>query len=110
MDDTQLRQEINELHAELCSALSDPNRILILYRLAEKSHNVTDLAEAIGTSQPSTSRHLKQLRDQGLVRAVRRGSSVEYRLNDYRLIDALEILRAILRDRLAHRASLIGEE
>ena len=32
-----LVQEITRLHADICSALADPRRILILYALAEKS-------------------------------------------------------------------------
>jgi hypothetical protein len=41
---------------------------------------------------------------------MRQGASVEYRLTDHRLIDALDTLRAVLRSRLAHRASLLEEE
>jgi hypothetical protein len=38
---------------------------------------------------------------------VRQGASVEYQLTDKRLIEALDILRAVLRDRIAYRASLM---
>ena len=107
---TNLRQEINTLHSDLCSALADPNRIMILYLLAEQAYNVNDLAEAIELSQPSTSRHLKTLRERGLVRSHRRGASVEYRLADHRIIEALDILRTVLHDQLSHRANLIEEE
>jgi ArsR family transcriptional regulator len=107
---TNLRQEINNLHSDLCSALADSNRIMILYLLAEQAYNVNDLAETIELSQPSTSRHLKTLRERGLVRSHRRGASVEYRLADHRVIEALDILRAVLHDQLSHRANLIEEE
>lgn len=106
---SSLRQEVNLLHSDLCSALADPNRIMILYYLAERSYNVNDLADALNISQPSTSRHLKTLRERGLVRAHRRGTSIEYRLSDYRVIQALDMLRAVLHDQLAHRANLIGD-
>ena len=107
MDDTPLGQEITELHAEICSAIADPRRILLLYAVAEKPRNVSDLAEYVGISQPAASRHLKILRDRGLVHAVRHGASVEYNLTDSRLIDALNTLRTVLRDRLTYRASLV---
>ncbi len=107
MNTKDLQQEITELHADICSALADPRRILMLYALAEKSLNVSDLASQIGISQPAASRHLKLMRERGLVNPVRNGSSVEYRLTDTRLIDALDLLRAVLRDRISHRASLI---
>jgi ArsR family transcriptional regulator len=68
---------------------------------------VNDLANEIGISQPATSRHLKLLRERGLVTATRDGANVEYSINDHRLIEALDLLRAVLRDRLAHSASLV---
>ena len=105
-----LSEEVTQLHADICSALSDPRRILILYALSQRSRNVSDLADEIGISQPSASRHLKILRERGLVRATRQGASMEYHLADPRLIEALELLREVLRDRLAYRASLMDEE
>lgn len=107
MDISTLTREITELHAEICSALADPKRILILYALAEENLNVSDLANKIGMSQPAASRHLKLLRERGLVRAERRGTSVEYHLADQRLIEALDTLLGVLRDRIQHRANLI---
>ncbi len=109
-ESSSLSNEVTQLHADICSALADPRRILILYTLAEKPRNVGDLAIEVGTSQPATSRHLKILRERGLVKAVRQGASVEYNLADHRLIDALDLLRSVLRDRLAYRASLIEDE
>jgi DNA-binding transcriptional ArsR family regulator len=105
-----LHEEITQLHANMCSALADPNRILLLYALAENPHCVNDLAAEIGLSQPAASRHLKILRESGLVRAVRQGPSVEYNLIDFRLIEALNILRAVLRDGIAYRAGLMDAE
>jgi DNA-binding transcriptional ArsR family regulator len=110
MDKTSLTEEVNQLHADICAALADPRRILMLYLLSEQTINVSDLADEVGISQPATSRHLKILRERGLVQPVRQGASVEYRLTDYRLINALDLLRAVLRDRIAYRASLIETE
>jgi len=105
-----LHEEITQLHANMCSALADPNRILLLYALAEAPHCVNDLAVEVGLSQPAASRHLKILRESGLVRAARQGSSVEYNLVDLRLIEALNILRTVLRDSIAYRAGLMDAE
>jgi ArsR family transcriptional regulator len=102
-----LAQEISQLEAELCFALADPNRILMLYALDEGTLNVTDLGTLLTISQPTTSRHLKVLRERGLVRTERRGTVIEYSLNDRRIIQALDLLRSVLRDRLMERASLM---
>jgi len=109
MDGTPLTQEITELHAEICSAMADPRRILLLSAISQQPRNVSDLADFIGISQPAASRHLKILRDRGLVQSVRQGANVEYNLMDSRLIEALNLLRDVLRDRLTYRASLIEE-
>jgi DNA-binding transcriptional ArsR family regulator len=101
-----LTQEITSLHAGICSALADPNRILILYALHEKPSNVSDLAEALGISQPTASRHLNLLRERGLVEARREGQSVVNTLADERVIQALDLLRAVLASNLKSQAVL----
>lgn len=101
-----LTQEVTQLHANICSGLADPRRILILYALAEKSRNVSDLAKEIGISQPAASRHLNLLRERGIVTAQRDGQSVMYMLADNRIIEALDLLRAVLADKLKSQADL----
>ena len=54
--------------------------------------------------QSSVSRHLRVLRDRHLVTSERRGTMVYYALADPRVIDALNILRIVLRDRLEARS------
>jgi ArsR family transcriptional regulator len=104
-----LTQEVSQMEAELCSAFSDPTRILILYALDEQPRTVNELTVELNLAQPTTSRHLKVLRDRGLVVAERQGASMLYKLADRRLIDALDILRNVMRDRIMHRANLITE-
>jgi len=104
-----LTQEVSQMEAELCSAFSDPTRILILYALDEQPRSVTELTAELDLAQPTASRHLKVLRDRGLVVAERQGTTMLYKLTDRRLIDALDILRTVLRDRIMHRANLITE-
>ncbi len=98
--------EINLLHSELCGALADPKRIMILYALAEKSMNVTELAQTLDFPQPTVSRHLKTLRERGLVNATRDAQSVFYALSDMRVIEALDLLRRVLADLLQNQHSL----
>ena len=100
--------EIQLFHAQICQALADPTRILLLYRLAEGPQNVGELASALNISQPTVSRHLKVLRERGMVITTRYGATVEYRLIDDRPIQALDLLRSVLRDNLSHNAELAG--
>jgi DNA-binding transcriptional ArsR family regulator len=105
--DQRLTEEINLLHAQICQGLADPNRILILYLLADGPRYVTELAEMLNVSQPTVSRHLKVLRDRSLVTATREGNTVNYALRDRRIIQALDLLRAVMADALTERAELI---
>ncbi len=107
-----LEQEVNQLHAEICAGLADPKRILILYALHDKPCNVNELVELLDMNQPMVSRHLKVLRERGMVATLRYGTTVEYRIADERLIQALDLLRAVLASKLMSQAALadsIGE-
>src|SRR4051794_28942145 len=52
------------------AALSDPNRRSVLGLLRSRPHAVGELVTALGLSQPATSKHLRVLREAGLVRVV----------------------------------------
>ncbi|RME87809.1 MAG: ArsR family transcriptional regulator [Anaerolineae bacterium] len=101
-----LREEINQLHAHICNGLADPIRILLLYTLADGPHSVGELAEQLELPQPTVSRHLKILRERGLAIARRQGQFVYYHLADPRVIQALDLLREVMADRLQNQASL----
>ena len=101
-----LREEVLRLHAQVCSGLADPNRILIIYNLSEGPRCVNDIAFSLDLPQPTVSRHLKILRERGIVRADREGQSINYRLSDNRIVEALDILRAILADQLKDQVLL----
>ena len=104
---TNLETEITQLHAEICGGLADPNRILILYVLSQGPRNVTEIYGELGMPQPLVSRHLKVLRERGMVTTERHGTVVIYSLTDNRLIQALDLLRAIMHDSLEKRAKLV---
>lgn len=100
-------EELNLLHAHICQALGDPKRIQILYALYEQPRNVTALAEALDTPQPTISRHLRVLRQRALVLTERDGPAVVYRLADQRMIEVLDTMRQVLRDALARQSSVL---
>lgn len=104
-----LKQEITHLEADFCFALSDPTRIFLLYALSEKPLNVTELTTELGIPQPTTSRHLKVLRERGLVYTERQGTIITYHLSDVRIIKAMDLLRSSMRDRLTQQANLVNE-
>jgi len=102
----KLTEEVTALHAGICSGLADPRRILMLYALSDKPRNVSELAEELGISQPTASRHLNLLRARGLATAKREGQSVVNTLADDRIIQALDLLRQVLASNLQSQAAL----
>ncbi len=96
MVDPKLEQEIHLLHKRVCYALGDPSRLLILYALADGPMCVNELVRALRMSQSTASRHLAVLRERGLAGPERRGTAIYYHLTDRRVIQALDLLRALL--------------
>lgn len=106
MIDQQLTNEVIRLHAQICAALAEPTRILILYSIAEKPHSVGELVKILDLNQPTVSRHLQNLRNSQLVTATREGQNIYYSLIDPRVIQALDLLRAVLADQLSYQGNL----
>jgi len=104
--DKALREEIDQLHAELCQCLADPRRISILYALSDGPKNVSELIEILDMNRATASRHLKVLRDGAMVSTERDGVSIYYSLADGRVIQALDLLRGVLAEILAQRKAL----
>jgi DNA-binding transcriptional ArsR family regulator len=53
----------------LFEILAEPNRRRVLDLLRERERTVGELVDALGMSQPAVSKHLRVLRDAGLVEA-----------------------------------------
>lgn len=102
-----LIMEIELLHQKVCSAVGDPKRVMILYALAERPKYVSELAAELSLPQPTVSRHLKILSDRGMVSAAREGTAVFYALGDERIIQALDLMRGILRDLIMREARVV---
>jgi DNA-binding transcriptional ArsR family regulator len=62
------------------AALSDATRVRIVELLAERERSAGELASHFDTSRPGVSRHLRVLREHGLVRAREDGRRRVYSL------------------------------
>ena len=67
---------------------------------------VNEISEALNTPQSTISRHLGVLRQRSMVSTERRGTAVLYSLPDDRIIDALDLMRAILNDQIQAEAAI----
>jgi DNA-binding transcriptional ArsR family regulator len=73
-------------------ALGDPHRRTILALLGDGDRSVQELADRLPISRPAVSRHLRLLKEAGLVRDRAEGTRRLYRLQD----EGPEAVRAYL--------------
>ncbi|MBO3799210.1 MAG: metalloregulator ArsR/SmtB family transcription factor [Thermoproteota archaeon] len=79
--------------ARVFEAFSDPARLKIIGFLRNGGKCVSEIAEKTGILQPSVSRHLKILKECGIVKESKLGSKRVYRITDprvFRIIDSLD--------------------
>ena len=68
--------------ANMAKAVAHPARVAILQYLVKKNACVGgDLVEELGLAQPTTSQHLKELKNAGIIQGSVEGTSVCYCIN-----------------------------
>jgi DNA-binding transcriptional ArsR family regulator len=77
-------------------ALADPTRLAILDHLGSAPRTISEVAGDFGLAQPTVSRHVRLLRDAGLVIEARHGSTVTVRADLDRLAQLIEGLDSTL--------------
>lgn len=98
--DPQIREDIYRMHAQICKALADAKRLLIINDLREGEKTVGELASSLELPQATVSQHLAILRQGGLVYPRRHGINVFYRIANHKVIDAFDLLRDVLKEQL----------
>ncbi len=89
----------------LFRALGESVRVRIVNLLAAGELCVCDIVDLLGLPQPTVSRHLRILRDSGLVHVRRRGRYAHYRLSEPRNRLEQSLLHCVRRDLTAARLS-----
>ncbi|HWK29251.1 MAG TPA: metalloregulator ArsR/SmtB family transcription factor [Solirubrobacter sp.] len=97
------------LKADFFRTLGHPARVRLLQCLREGEQSVGALQAALDLDSGGTSQHLAALRKQGLVTSRREGTSVYYRVKDPRILELLELAKAILTAGLEDNQALLGE-
>jgi DNA-binding transcriptional ArsR family regulator len=80
-------QKLAERQSALCRVFSNPQRILILWFLEEKERTVTEIAQAIGASMPSTSQHLRLMELSSIVESRREHQNIYYHVAENELLN-----------------------
>jgi DNA-binding transcriptional ArsR family regulator len=97
---------------ETFQALAEPNRYRIVELLRGGPRSVTDIGERLRLNQPQVSKHLRVLRDAGLVDVEPRAQQRLYELRPEplrRLADWLGRYRKVWEERFAELDTLLEE-
>lgn len=94
--DHGLGREAAERIARSLRALADPTRVQLLALIVESSdgrRSVTELADALGLTQPTVSHHLRVMADEGLVDRTQVGRLAWYSITPTRLGEVVDAMR-----------------
>ncbi len=105
-----LADEALELVAARFRALGDPRRLRILNLLMQGESSVQDLADTAGLEQSSVSRHLAQLRTEGIVQRRTEGNRAIYRIHDKSVVDLCGIVCGGLAEHFNEGLEALGEQ
>jgi len=93
----------NKLKARIFNALSDPVRLEILEFLRDGEKCVCEIIPHVKLIQPVVSRHLKILKDCGMVKDRKDGNKRLYSITDQRLLEIVDAVTPALADALSRR-------
>ena len=102
-----------EARATVLRAMAHPTRLRMMAALAEGELCVCELQQLVGSSLPTVSRHLAQMRAAGILACRREGVQIMYRLLVPCLLPALDCIDGVIRadsDRRVACCSSLAEE
>jgi len=101
--------EAIEMVAYRFKILSEPLRLRILQCLQSGEKSVTELTEAIETSQPNVSKHLKILQTSGAVKRRQEGNTVYYSIADESIFTLCDVVCNSLETRFKNQAEIFSQ-
>jgi DNA-binding transcriptional ArsR family regulator len=96
-----------DLVANRFRILGEPVRLRILALLNQKEMSVTDLTDAVGSSQPNVSKHLRILQEAGLVGRRQEGNTVYCFIADPGVFELCDLVCGSLSDRLQQQTKVL---
>src|SRR5215510_10911200 len=96
--------EALELVAARFKVLAEPLRLRILQVLEAGEMSVTEITEAVKSTQPNVSKHLRLLQDAGLIVRRQEGNLIYCSIGDDQIFELCEVVCSSLRRRFAAQA------
>jgi ArsR family transcriptional regulator len=108
MNHTKPEEELYLMQAEFCKGMAHPKRIQIIAMLKGGEKTVNELAKLTGIPQANMSQHLSILRRLGLLVTRRDGTNVYYSISDDRIVEACELVRSCIGERLRKSQTVLA--
>jgi len=81
-----------ETYSEKLKAIGHPVRLKLVIGLMENECNVTKICKGLNIPQATTSQHLAILKNKGIIKGKRNGTSICYSIADDNIRDMLKYL------------------
>lgn len=101
-----LQTEIYGRQAEICAALANPVRLMILDLLAEEEATATDLLQTLKIPKSNLSQHLKVLKTAGILKVRNEGLYQYLSLGIPEVKQACALVRKVLASQMSQQAEL----
>ena len=105
-ENPKIDMTIYNLQAEISKTLANPIRLAILHNLRDSEKSVNELTEILGISQSNLSQHLALMRQKGILKTRKQGTSIYYSVTNPKINQACDMVRAVLLDQLNQRHEL----
>ncbi len=105
-----MEDQIYGYHAELCKVFSHAKRLELIDILRDKEMSASELGGRLGLTPANLSQHLAMMRERHVLVSRKEGNMVYYRIANPRLLEAFDLLRAILFEQIRQDAVLIQDK
>ena len=102
-----MKNNIYELHANICKALANPFRIEIIEKLCDRELSFGDLMKLLEISKSNLSQHLSIMVTNGLVIQRKEGVNSYFKLSSVKVATACQIMREVLVENLNDKVNML---
>ncbi len=103
-----MSDRVFKLHVDVCRVLGNASRIRIIEILQEGERSVGELAETLGLRQANVSQHLAVMRNKGVLRTRKVGTSIYYSVSNPKIVQACDLMRQVLLEQLRENEKLVS--
>jgi len=108
MEERMMSPEALLLVASRFKVLAEPMRLQILQILKNGEASVNELTEAVASTQPNVSKHLRVLQDEELVARRQVGNNVFYRISDKTVFKLCDVVCGSLKNKFEEQAAIFA--